>query len=183
MGLSLGHQGKCLALCNTNISYSLTQACSLQTQVYVQWGLTTLAALLTLAYSGVSSLVAWHGAAAKTSQDDSKQPLLKHAHPMPSWWQLMVCSLASLGIGQNSALSCLFAVSYFSSADLNSRGTHLSTTAWSISDICKIGACWSAVGNKQVECVLCLEYLLQDDENLLHFSCSSSCTHVARHQK
>ena len=109
MGLSIGHQGKCLALCNTNISYSLTQACSLHTQVYVQWGLTTLAALLTLAYSGVSSLVAWRGAEAKTSQDDSKQPLLKHAHPAPSRWQLMVCSFASLGNGKAVHLAvCLW---------------------------------------------------------------------------
>ena len=119
MGLLLGHQGKCRALCNTNISYQLTQACSLHTQVYVQWGLTTLAALLTLAYSGVSSMVA--GAVAKTSQDDSKQPLLKHAHPVPSRWQLMVCSSASIGNGQSNALSYLFAVSLFASADLNLR--------------------------------------------------------------
>jgi len=60
------------------------------TQVYVQWGLTTLAALLTLAFSAVSSHVAWRGPASKQPQDGNAQPLLKPVHPAPCQWRLMV---------------------------------------------------------------------------------------------
>jgi len=66
--------------------------------VYVQWGLTTLAALLTLAFSAVSSHVAWRGAASKQPKDGNAQPLLKPAHPAPCQWRLMVRAVVRISV-------------------------------------------------------------------------------------
>ena len=62
-------------------------------QVYVQWGLTTLAALLTLAYSAVSSHVPYRPAASKQQKGEREEPLLKHQHPAPCRLRLMVRGL------------------------------------------------------------------------------------------
>lgn len=62
-------------------------------QVYVQWGLTTLAALLTLAYSAVSSHVPYRPAASKHQKGEGEEPLLKHQHPAPCRLRLMVRGL------------------------------------------------------------------------------------------
>ena len=59
-------------------------------QVYVQWGLTTLAALLTLTYSAVSSHVPYRPAASKHRKGGGEEPLLKHQHPAPCRLRLMV---------------------------------------------------------------------------------------------
>ncbi|KAK9845990.1 hypothetical protein WJX81_007894 [Elliptochloris bilobata] len=57
--------------------------------VYVQWGLTTLAALLTLAYSAVSSHIPFQAPPAKLQRGDSEEPLLKHGHPAPCRLRLL----------------------------------------------------------------------------------------------